>query len=220
MRDNRALPWAMEATAEVCPPVTGSVEAAMQDDRESQRRSRKRRRHGSELVEFGLVLLPFLAFMALIVNLGWVVFVQSTLQYAVAQGGRYAITSQTLAGMGMRASIQTYVQQNACGMLHTTSGAATGVNGWNNIYVDWYAVNTDGSLTNLDTLVGDAEAAAMENLPLVEVSVKNVPGMFVMQFVQIPGIGTLKPIPVTAVSWDRMGAPPIDATGKITVPPI
>jgi Flp pilus assembly protein TadG len=218
MRDNRALPTAMVATTEVCRPVTGSVEVPMQDDRESLRRSRKQRRHGSELIEFSLVLLPFLAFMTLIVNLGWVVFVQSTLQNAVAQGGRYAITSQTLSGMNLRASVQSYVQQNSCGMLRTTSGNPTGVNGWNYINVDWYAVNSDGSLTNLDGQTGDTWKTSALNLPLVEVSVKNVPGMFVMQFVRIPGMGTLSPIPVTAVSWDRMGAPPIDSTGKITVP--
>lgn len=218
MRDNRVLPTTTEATTEVCRPVTGEAEVHMEDDRERLRRSGRQRRSGSELVEFSLVLLPFLAFMTLILNLGWVVFVQSALQYAVAQGGRYAITSQTLSGMGMRASIQTYVQQNACGMLRNTSGAATGVNGWNYIYVDWYTVNSDGTLSSVNTLTGSAYTTAMMNLPLVEVSVQNVPGMFMMQFVQIPGMGTLSPIPYTAVSWDRMGSPPIDSTGKITVP--
>ena len=30
------------------------------------------------------------------------------------------------------------VQQTAFGALHATAGSATGRNGWNNIYVDWF----------------------------------------------------------------------------------
>jgi Flp pilus assembly protein TadG len=224
MRENRALPPAMEmTTTEVCQPVTREADLHPQHDDVSRRHTRKQRRHGSELIEFTLVFLPFLAFMSLIVNLGWAVYTRATLQYAVAQGVRYAITSGTVTGMGLRASVQTFVQQSAIGLLLKTPGAATGVNGWNYIYVDYYQVNGDGTLTSLDGVNGAAWQAAFQsttgNLPLVEVSVQNKPTMFLMQFVQLPGMGVLSPIQGSAAAWDRMGSPPLTSAGVSTEPP-
>jgi hypothetical protein len=131
----------------------------------------------------------------------------------VAQGARYAVTSQTLSGMGQRASIQTIVQNNAFGKLTSTSGTATGVNGWNNIHVDWYLVNSDGSLTNEDGVVGGNGMQTDGALPLVEVSVQNISSKNLMPTIRIPGLGVLSPIVMTAVSWDRMESPPISAGG-------
>lgn len=72
------------------------------------------------MLEFTLAFLPFIGFLFLILNIAWAVYSRSTLQYAVAQGVRYAVTSQTIAGKGQRASIQTVVQGNAFGKLAAT----------------------------------------------------------------------------------------------------
>ena len=179
-------------------------------------RSRRRRERGSEILEFTLVLLPSLGFLFLILNVAWAVYSRSTLQYAVTQGVRYAVTSATMTGMGQRASIQTIVQNNAFGRLRTTSGAATGVNGWNNIYVDWYLVNADGTLTNEDGIVGGNGMQSDGELPLVKVSVQSLSVGTFMPTIKMVGLSSvLSGIMMTAASWDRMETPPISNGGYV-----
>jgi hypothetical protein len=142
------------------------------------------------------------------------VYSRSTLQYAVSQGVRYAVTSQTISGLGQRASIQTMVQNSAFGKLRTTTGTATGVNGWNNIYVDWYLVNADGSLTNEDGVAGGNGMQSNGQLPLVKVSVQNLSVNNFMPTVKMVGLTSiLNNIIMTAASWDRMESPPISNGG-------
>jgi Flp pilus assembly protein TadG len=176
-------------------------------------RSRRHRQKGSEILEMTLVLLPALMFLFLILDVAWAVYTKATLQYAVAQGVRYAITSHTTAGLGQRASIQTVVQDNAFGHLNGTSGAATGTNGWNSIYVDWYLVNADGSLTNEDGVVGGNGMQSDGSLPLVKVSVQSFSSKTFMPTIKLYGMGTLSAISMSAASWDRMETPPISAGG-------
>jgi Flp pilus assembly protein TadG len=184
----------------------------MQSDEKNQPGSRRRKQRGSEMVEFTLVLLPFFGFMFLILNIAWAVYTRATVQFAVAQGVRYAITSQTMPGMGLRASVQTVVQQNAFGRLGATAGTATGVDGWNNIYVDYYAPTDAGTLTPLDGETGATWTADAKNLPLVQVSVQGLTGKTLLPFVKMPGMGSLTSITTTAVAWDRMEAPPLSGT--------
>lgn len=162
-----------------------------------------------------LVLLPALMFLFLILDVAWAVYTKATLQYAVAQGVRYAVTSQTIGTMGQRASIQTVVQASAFGRLGGTSGAATGVNGWNRIYVDWYLVNADGTMTNEDGVVGGNGMQADGSLPLVKVSVQSFSSKTFMPTIHMVGLNTLDAIAMTAMSWDRMESPPISAGGYV-----
>ena len=53
---------------------------------------------GSEVVEFGLVLLPLMAFVFLIIDVAWLCFAQESLQYAVETGVRAAVTSYVPGG--------------------------------------------------------------------------------------------------------------------------
>jgi hypothetical protein len=50
------------------------------------------------------VLLPLCGFVFLILDMAWAFYVRATLQSAVREGVRYAITSQTMTGMGQDAS--------------------------------------------------------------------------------------------------------------------
>ena len=77
---------------------------------------------GAQLVEFGLVLLPAMAFFFLIFDIAWFVFAQVSLQFAVREGTRYAVTSQTLGGLGQDASIKSVVQGKAFGFLAGDTG--------------------------------------------------------------------------------------------------
>jgi Flp pilus assembly protein TadG len=79
------------------------------------------RERGSETVEFGLVCVPFFAFILLIMDISWAVFNKAALQHAVREGVRYAVTYQTSGGLGQDASIKAVVQQNAMGVLQSTS---------------------------------------------------------------------------------------------------
>ena len=182
---------------------------AVESHDKSPSRSRRHRQRGSEILEFTLVLMPMLMCMFLILDIAWAVYSRSTLQYAVGQGIRYAVTSQTIGTMGLRASVQTVVQENAFGRLNSTAGAATGVDGWNSIYVDCYLVSTTGSLTSSS----NCGITASGQLPLVEVSVAGISSKAFMPTLRLPGLGAdFTPILMAAVAWDRMEAPPLTGT--------
>jgi Flp pilus assembly protein TadG len=86
---------------------------------------------GSEIVEFGLVIVPLLAFTFLIIDIAWVLFAQSTLQRAASDGVRYAVTSQTMAGMGQDASIRTVVINSAFGFVTAATSSNIAINYYN-----------------------------------------------------------------------------------------
>ena len=86
--------------------------------------ARRRKEAGSQLVEFSLVLLPLLAIIFLTIDCAWMIFAQASLQFGVREGVRYAVTGQTLGGMGQDASIRSIVQQNSFGFVNGSDGAA------------------------------------------------------------------------------------------------
>lgn len=85
--------------------------------------ARPSRRRGSQVVEVGLTLVPFLAIVFLLMDLSLVVFLKATFQHAVREGVRYAMTGRTMQGMGHDASIKQVVQSYAIGFLAGESGA-------------------------------------------------------------------------------------------------
>ncbi len=99
-------------------------------------RSFRSSERGSQVIELGLVLLPMFAIVFLMMDSAWVVFAKATLQYAVRQGCRYAVTSQTIAGMGQDASIKTVVQHCSLGFLNS------GTNNQNNVSITYFNPNT------------------------------------------------------------------------------
>src|SRR5262245_9155922 len=80
-----------------------------------------RRTRGSQSIELALNLLPFLGILFLILSIGWAIFAKASLQHAVAEGVRYAVTSQTKSGMGQDDSIKSVVQSNSMGILNGTN---------------------------------------------------------------------------------------------------
>jgi Flp pilus assembly protein TadG len=97
--------------------------------------NRKRRQKGAEIVEFGLTCLPLFGFIFLILDVSWMIFAQVTLQSAVRQGVRYAVTGQVMTGKGQDASIKTVVQNAAVGFL-------VGAAGSNQIVINYYLPST------------------------------------------------------------------------------
>jgi Flp pilus assembly protein TadG len=75
------------------------------------------RRRGSQLVEAGLMMLPFLALGFMTMDAGWVIFVKATLQHAVREGVRYGVTGQVDGSGHQIASIQDTVVSQSLGLL-------------------------------------------------------------------------------------------------------
>jgi len=108
---------------------------------------------GSEIVEFGLVLLPLMAFVFLIIDVAWICFAQESLQYAVETGVRAAVVRG--------ANIPLVVQQNAMGFL-------AGANGLSEISICYMSptnLNPSQCLSGLGSNAGGN---------VVQISVKNV----------------------------------------------
>jgi Flp pilus assembly protein TadG len=78
-------------------------------------------RRGAELIEACFVFLGFLGLLFLLLNLCWVVFAKASLQHAVREGCRYAVTGQTSGSLGQLASVRQVVQANAMGFLYAAS---------------------------------------------------------------------------------------------------
>ena len=98
-------------------------------------------------MELSLVLLPLCALVFLILDMAWAFYVKATLQNAVREGVRYAVTSQTITGLGQDASIKTIVQQNAMGLLSGSAGAAL-------INIQYYLPNTLAPVSGLNSNQG------------------------------------------------------------------
>jgi Flp pilus assembly protein TadG len=121
-------------------------------------KSIRRRRSGSAMLEAAFTILPTFALIFAFVDFGLLLFRWATLQNAVREGCRYAITFQTATGQGQDASIEAVVQQFAMGMVKTTDNPQ-------DIFVKYY------STSNLTTAIGSGG-----NMPgnIVEVSVQGV----------------------------------------------
>lgn len=119
---------------------------------------RRRRSGGNTLIESVFTILPTFALFCAFADFGLVLFRWSTLQNAVREGCRYAITFQTSGGQGQDASIKSVVQQYAFGFVTANDSPA-------HIFVNYY------SISDLNTAI-----ASGGNIPgnVVEVSVQNI----------------------------------------------
>jgi Flp pilus assembly protein TadG len=80
-------------------------------------RNARDRRRGSQVVEAGLMMLPFLALGFMTMDAGWAIFVKATLQHAVREGVRYGITGQVDSSGYQITSIQNTVVSQSLGLL-------------------------------------------------------------------------------------------------------
>ncbi|HUB81258.1 MAG TPA: TadE family protein [Bryobacteraceae bacterium] len=92
-------------------------------------------------MEATLVIIPLLLMTFLMLDLSMVIFVRTTLQEAVREGDRYAITGQNEVGPCQDDSIKWVVKKYALGFLNTTSGASS-------IHVQFVNPDTGGQGTN------------------------------------------------------------------------
>jgi Flp pilus assembly protein TadG len=103
--------------------VTRSVPVPKGASNQRTRNGRNRNgRRGSSFVEAAFVFVPLMAVIVAIFDYSLVIMTRSTLQHAVREGLRYAITYQTLPSTGHDASIRAVVKNNALGFLNSVDG--------------------------------------------------------------------------------------------------
>jgi len=93
-------------------------------------------RRGSVLVEGALATLPLLALLWGTLDVAFGIFAKNTMQFAVRQGVRYAVTSRTMEGLGHDASIKTTVRTYSLGLADALSPTHNGMNQISIIYYD------------------------------------------------------------------------------------
>ena len=109
--------------------VTGTIimpsfklkEIALTKETTARKRNRNGRRGGA-FVESAFVFVPLMAMIVAIFDYSLVIMTRSTLQHAVREGLRYAITYETLPATGHDASIRQVVKTNALGFLNSVDG--------------------------------------------------------------------------------------------------
>ena len=160
----------------------------------------RRRQNGQALIEFTMAMPFFLAALFGVLNQGWLIYRTATLQFAVREGCRFAITNQTLSltdtggnAYGVIESVKYVVQQRAMGFL----GGKPTDPGYNYIYVRFY--NPSSSLTTPDT-----SSTPNQGGNIVEVSVEGFVGKNL-----VPFLPTFFPISPAARSADRIEGAPI-----------
>jgi len=91
---------------------------------------------GSVLVESALVMLPMLALLWGVFDVAFAIFVKNTMNFAVRQGVRYAVTSRTMPGLGHDDSIKTTVKTYSLGLADALSPDHDGMNRISVTYYD------------------------------------------------------------------------------------
>lgn len=144
------------------------------------RRRRVLGSRGGAIIETALCFMPFMALLLGITDLSLAMFIRQTMQHAVREGVRYAITYQVEDGLCHVPSIKAVVKKNAMGLLTDQKVED---------YVKVKFYKPDGS------------AESGQNRPghLVEVSVENLEWKWIAPLWRVS-----TPMKVTVRSSDRM----------------
>ena len=152
------------------------------------RRSSER---GAVQVEFSLLMLPLFALVLLIMDVGWAVFAQVSLQEAAREGVRWGITGQLYTGCsGLDCSIKKVVQEFSFGFVNASD-----------ISIHYYSP-CSGAACTLTEVTGQAGATAGGNILQVSIS-----GVTVKSFGAL--LRTTSPLSLGATATDVMEAQPI-----------
>jgi Flp pilus assembly protein TadG len=173
------------------------VESAKQIQRKPLS-ERNRRRSGNAILEGAFTILPVFALILAFVDFGLILFRWTTLQNAVREGCRYAITYQLATGLNQDASIEQVVQTYSMGFVTTSDSPQ-------HIFVNYYAP------TNLTTPIPYASGG---NVPgnVVEVSVQNVSWAWIAPLSGTFLGNTRSPITINVYSSDIMNGYPQGVT--------
>jgi Flp pilus assembly protein TadG len=106
-----------------------------------------------------LVMLPTFALITAFFDISFALFSWSTIQNAVTEGCRYAITFQTISGDGQDLSIKTTVASGSMGLVTVAGGL---------IHVDYYtqAAPTTSIATPNGNVPGNIVQVSIQGYPL------------------------------------------------------
>ena len=156
---------------------------------------RKRSQRGNQLVEVALIFLPLCALLFGIFDFSVAIFMRATMQNAVREGVRYAVTFDTLPSMCQDASIKQIVKNSAAGFLSAAAHDSK-------IKVRYYAP------ANLSTELTGANSNAPGNV--VEIGVEGFSWSWIA-----PLWRTASPFVINVYAADRMEGLP----GGVVNPP-
>lgn len=117
------------------------------------------RRRGAEILEVAFIVVPLFAITFLLVDLSMAVCLRSTLQHAVREGVRYAITGANDTGPCQDDSIKAVVKKNAIGFLSQAPAS-------NTIHVHWINPVTGGVSNNAFGNIVEVSVEGYQYLPL------------------------------------------------------
>ena len=81
----------------------------------------RQRQRGNTMVESAFALLPLFILIFGIIDFSMAIFLRSTLQNAVREGVRYAVTYQLMSGSCQDDSIRTVVKNNSVGFINSSN---------------------------------------------------------------------------------------------------
>jgi len=153
---------------------------------------RKRGQGGNAMLEGALALPPLLMLLFATIDFSIAILVKNTVQSAVREGVRYAVTGQTVNGLGQDESIRTVVENNSLGFLNSSNGDSL-------ISITYYNPNTLASVSGVGS-----------NAPgnIVQVQVTGLSWLWM-----VPYARSSTPLQISATSMDIVepnstGVPP------------
>lgn len=148
----------------------------------------RRGRRGNAMLEMAFVALPLFGLLFGLIDFSMAIFVRTTLQHAVREGARYAVTYGTANGKCQDASITERVQKSAMGFLAGTDGASK-------VKVRYFAIDESnpGTFTEFGAGTGNAPGN------IVEVGIENYEYRWMAPIYWSAG-----PLKISVHSSDRM----------------
>ena len=155
---------------------------------------RRRTSGGQVIVEWVWTMIPLFALIIAFFNFGLTLFRWTTLQNAVREGCRYAVTFQTETGKGQDASIEDRVEMFAMGFVKASDNPQ-------HIFVKYYDQSGNQVTPN-------------GNQPnnIVEVSIQNLPMDWTAGWVAPLMMGTAPAFTMNMYSSDILGGFPYGMT--------
>jgi Flp pilus assembly protein TadG len=184
---------------------------------------RNRRRTGNTITELAFMLMPTLALIFGFLDIGFAIFTWNTLQNAVREGARYAITYQVDGSGEQRQSIRNRVAAWSMGFVSASARVTTGPQTAGAppppyVEINYYSqANMTAPLPN-----GTGGTAANRTGNIVEVAIRRYPYQWMAPFsgsLQSPFYATQStPLIINVYSSDVLGGTPIAGAPAIGNP--
>jgi len=168
----------------------------MMESRRAINPSRRRKSAGNTILETAFTFLPTMAMLGGILDLGMMLYRWSTLENAVREGTRYAVTFQVDGSGHQDTSIEDQVTTYAMGLVHTSDSPQT-------IFVKYYSPVTFAQITSGGNQPGN----------IVQVSVQGVSyGWLLPISGAFYSLRNTAPFTINAYSSDILGGYPVGVT--------